>query len=1133
MKIQKLAIHNIASIEDAGIDFSAQPLAGSDVFLITGDTGSGKSTILDAICLALYGTTPRLSSTLMEGSVSEAGKDVQLDNPAQLLRRTTGEGYVQLSFEGSDGKAYLAEWSIARARGKATGRLQPRKWKLTDLSSGPIYTKDAEIRAEIGKAVGLSFDQFCRTTLLAQGQFTRFLNSKDEEKAEILEMITGADIYSKIGAKVFEMTRAKEAAYASARDAVQGISLLTPEQKAEKRKAIEDMRDAISLSRKAMDEVAAKAEWLVREAELGAAKEKAEAELAASVADTETEAFRLEERLVRDYRATARVRSDLSVFKEQSKLAAQAQDAVASLCETYRAVRSGLSFLQDRQKQISGDLSAVQAALDAEKPLARVIGKAPALYAQLDIIDSGLKAEQSLRERIDEQEAARNNILAPACALAQEKEDAAKEGKDAAASVLKVAEEALAAANLADLRREIASLVALQGKIVLAKERFQTTRQALEERRKEEAAIAGMEQTVKENGDALLVLQGELNGLKVAMEGAGRLYEAEKAAQGSAVGAMRRKLLVGDFCPVCMQKIVSALPTDAEVEARLRPIEDAFHAAKGAFDQKKDEYDKLAASIRSDGKRLSERKEAYANDRTLDHQKAALVEALKACGIETFDAASETALAQVDADVRRRKEAVEERERQGRVLEEKALEARKQSEAAGKIYEAAKDERTKAGSALKAAEAAMDKDKALEESRHKAVLVAAGVIDSIVEGSRWDPDWRKDYGIFRKEVDDLLESHDGLTDKKASLEESLRGVSLEARTAGLLLQDIEKMAPSWAEIPDLEKREVTGLSAKASSLKDRLLVENRNLEAAQAAAGQAREKVTAFLSSNPSLAKETLDLLSGYSEETVSRWEEHQKTVQGAVLTAKGALATVSRQLSEHEEKKPAFGEEDTVETLRERQDGFQDDILARTGEITLLEDDLRADEENGKRFGELSVKADAQRLERDKWVKLNEMIGDSAGKKFRKIAQSYVLGSLVTAANHYMKELSDRYTLEVVPGTFVILLEDAYQGFEKRPACTSSGGEGFLVSLALALALSDIGDSLSVDTLFIDEGFGTLSGEPLQNAINTLKTLRKKAGRHVGIISHIEEVREKIPVKIVLEQDHRTASSTVKVVPE
>ena len=163
----------------------------------------------------------------------------------------------------------------------------------------------------------------------------------------------------------------------------------------------------------------------------------------------------------------------------------------------------------------------------------------------------------------------------------------------------------------------------------------------------------------------------------------------------------------------------------------------------------------------------------------------------------------------------------------------------------------------------------------------------------------------------------------------------------------------------------------------------------------------------------------------------------------------------------------------------------------------------------------------------------MNQLIGDATGKKFRMIAQSYVLTSLIHSANSYMKSLTDRYTLKVTPGTFVITLEDAYQGFVSRAASTISGGESFLVSLSLALALSDIGQTLSVDTLFIDEGFGTLSGEPLQNAINTLRTLHTKEGRHVGIISHVEELRERISVQIQVNQEGNNSSSKIKIVPE
>ena len=128
MRLQKLTIHNIASVEDAVIDFDSHPLAGSDVFLITGKTGSGKSTILDAICLALYSSTPRLKNTSMQGDVADGDKSIKINDPRQLMRRNTGEAYVELTFVGNNGIPYKSRWSVARAHNRVSGNLQAKKW---------------------------------------------------------------------------------------------------------------------------------------------------------------------------------------------------------------------------------------------------------------------------------------------------------------------------------------------------------------------------------------------------------------------------------------------------------------------------------------------------------------------------------------------------------------------------------------------------------------------------------------------------------------------------------------------------------------------------------------------------------------------------------------------------------------------------------------------------------------------------------------------------------------------------------------------------------------------------------------------------------------------------------------------
>ena len=207
-------------------------------------------------------------------------------------------------------------------------------------------------------------------------------------------------------------------------------------------------------------------------------------------------------------------------------------------------------------------------------------------------------------------------------------------------------------------------------------------------------------------------------------------------------------------------------------------------------------------------------------------------------------------------------------------------------------------------------------------------------------------------------------------------------------------------------------------------------------------------------------------------------------------------------------------GEGESLESLEEKLNGL---LAAQEGLITakaLIEKEIADDDANRMKKGDTS-RLDALKAEAEKWGAFNRLYGDKEGNTLKKIAQSFILESLLNAANQHLQNMAPRYRLLVVPGSLELKLEDKYNGFSTRSTNTISGGESFLVSLSLALALADFGQHLGVSTLFIDEGFGTLSGEPLQNAINTLRTLHSQAGRQVGIISHREELRESIPVQI------------------
>lgn len=1133
MKIQKLVIHNIASFEDAEVDFSKAPLADSDVFLITGETGSGKSTILDAICLALYNNTPRMKNSKMEGAIDDAGKDVQVKSVAQLLREGTGEGFVKLTFEGSNGVPYEAEWSIARARNKPTGRLQGKNWTLKDLHSGTTYTKDAEIEAEIGRAVKLTFDQFCRTTMLAQGEFTRFLNSKDEDKAEILEMITGADIYSKIGAKVFKLTQQKEAAYVKAKEAFEGIILLPPEQREEKKCAIDDLNKQVREVIASREQMKAKAAWLKTEGDLAAGIKEAEKAKEDALKVIESEEFLQERAQLTSWKETREVRRNLETELSERAKAEGARKSIALMEDCYKKVRSGALFLQERDLAIQKELTEISAFLEKEKPELPAIEKQQAVEGQLGIINTGYDAISGWDEEIQEAEKNINEVLNPAKVAAETALSEARAAKTRAGETLQAAEEALSKAGIPAIRQEITKLTAEKGHIQLAHERIVNHATALTAYNKEGEAIIEAGKELERKRASCEALSSEVAELAEKAKQARTAYEAESMAMNNAVTAIRSKLTVGCTCPVCMQTINSALPTDQEIAAKLKPLSEASESAKTSYENKKNELGTLDATIAAEGDQLERRKKAHSEDTSVADCNKAVMAALKDCGIQVYDKDTDSSLGKRTEAIDARLLELASKEQQGQDLEAEVKKVRTADTNAGTAQEKAQKSFAEAEKRVNDANAELNKTKALKEARKKDVVAAVEVVKSIVKGTKWQDVWSNDRDGFWKELCDAVATHKEAIQKQTGLLEEKRTVSTTARTVKGVLSEIETMVPTWKAIETLPAKELSSIEETAKDLKDDLLIETQNVNNADKAANQAASKVDTFLSGNQNYDREKLMQLSAYTQETIEAIEKHQKDLGESLIAADASVKTLTKQADEHAAKRPEFEDGETQESLEAKVTECDNIILDLNAKATLLDQELKADTKNAEMVGDLAAEAESLRQTWVKWDRLNNLVGDATGNRFRKIAQSYVLGSLVTAANHYMRELTDRYALKVVPGTFIISVEDAYQGYASRPASTISGGESFLVSLSLALALSDIGDTLSVDTIFIDEGFGTLSGVPLQNAVNTLKSLRTKAGRHVGIISHIEELQEKIPVRIQVEKSERTSSSSVRVVPE
>ncbi len=207
MKILKISGKNVASLAgEFCVDFELKPLASAGLFAISGPTGAGKSTLLDALCLALYDATPRLPKLRSGSYLPDVGQEtVGAHDSRTLLRRGASEAHAEVDFVGNDDLRYRARWSVRRSRGKSGGALQKVGMSLHRLPElTALGGTNTEVLREIALRVGLTFDQFTRAVLLAQNQFSAFLNTEENERGALLETLTGSAIYSALSKRAHE-----------------------------------------------------------------------------------------------------------------------------------------------------------------------------------------------------------------------------------------------------------------------------------------------------------------------------------------------------------------------------------------------------------------------------------------------------------------------------------------------------------------------------------------------------------------------------------------------------------------------------------------------------------------------------------------------------------------------------------------------------------------------------------------------------------------------------------------------------------------------------------------------------------------------------------------------------------------
>ena len=1131
MKLQKLTIHNIASIEDAVIDFEAQPLSSSDVFLITGKTGSGKSTILDAICLALFADTPRLDGTQMEGETKDGNEDVRAKDPRQLLRRNTGEGYVKLTFTGSNGVHYEAQWMVRRANGNPKGRLQGKAWSLNNLDTGFSFNRDNEIKPEIKSAIGLDFNQFCRTTMLAQGEFTKFLNSNNADKAAILEKITGMDIYAKVGKKIFDVTKDKKQTLDIAKQRLEDIRTLTEDEV----KAKKEEKARLEAEYKSINEAVAadkaKLLWIETEAKLRNDIAAATEEHEKAKAAVDSDDFKAKDLLVRQWNATIEARNWMAKKKEAEDSKIKQQGTLSSLESDYASVLGGYAFAEQEKQQAEDEMEELKNRIEGEKDKKEVYEKAQTIVGYLNTIADGRRKIADSQTDIENEKKVLAEKLTPAFEKAQREAQKAQEEYEKEEGEIKAQEAALAELNLGGLRERQGKGKDLIQNINTAFERIESLANEVKRRKDATAALENTLAEIEKKQKELEQLKPQIHDAEIRMTTCKEALDKQKDTVDKFVKTLRQRLKVGDECPVCRQKIANELPHEEELAKLVAGLDEDFKKAEEAFNNLDNDKKRLEAEIKVATDNHNTAKAALDKDKSVETAERNVVETCKKCDIERYDDNTPAALEELRknteaalkelgdkiADGENKDSAIKEQRRvldkfRNETLEPKAKEVRE------------------AENAIKECKGRIAAQEEVVKSRGADVSDAEKDAAAIIAG-QWDIDWSKQPKEFAEQLNKQAKSYQENVKQRDDLANRLSGMTTNCRQVKEVIDGIVQLMPAWKGITASGTTIQPDLLNKAHGVKGKATTALTQLQQAEEAAQESSQKLGGFIESHKDISIEQLEVLNGYNAAQIGEIDNQLKADRDKELTKKTLMEEAKRKQVEHLNGKPELKEGETAETLDKHIKEQEPELEKKAAEKGAIIQELTDDEKNKGEKSKQIEEAEKMKAEWQKWKKLDDLIGDATGKNFRKIAQSYVLSSLIYSANSYMKTLTDRYTLKVEPGSFVISIEDAYQGYASRAASTISGGESFLVSLSLALALSDIGDQLAVDTLFIDEGFGTLSGEPLQNAINTLRSLQTRSGRHVGIISHVEELQEKIPVQIQVIQEGNNSSSEVKVV--
>jgi len=1131
MKILSIRFLNLNSLRgETHIDFRDPAFAGG-LFAITGPTGAGKSTILDAICLALYHGTPRLGQLTATSN--------------ELMTQHTGECWAEVEFE-SKGQAYRARWGQRRSRSKPGGKLQQADVYLSYGDGQLITTSISDKKVLTEEITGLSFDQFMRSVMLAQGAFAKFLEASRGERAELLEKLTGTEIYGRISARVYERTAEATSVVQRIRDFAGGVEVLAEDARSSKQVELSGTNTAIAEMKPGLNAVRAAVQWLNEVAEAQSNRDDADAHLGKCREEVQAAQEELAplgpgeeaERLRSAAEAMDRARTDYEeAIKEHARLTGATGEAGLELARrTWLASQASIRDQSKATKDLK-DLDTRRAELERQRDaiaggehLGEQLVQWRSLKKQLEDAQSRVcGAVGDLKTALEEHGKARDQA-ADALRQAMEAQTEASKAKETAAQEREALAAELGEASLEDLRR------------------------CLDAIRLESQSIEKLIPVIDDLGIEIVLIEGGRTkrqeaedmgrDLKIAMEAAAAVLEAaEQSVQDRRrlvdqerlireLSEHREHLREGEPCALCGSTVHPAV----EEYRKLNPSV-AQDALKDALEKEKQARDEVAEVRRADiaaaadaTAAMTARDQADVRRQKLEQRRDDILITLPSPteDLGELQARSLAMRERVEGESKRL-EQLELRTRDVEALEvaastlQSTVDAARSSE---KVLLATLKELAKSVTALE--QTLLEREKEADGCRHSLVdsLPGNALPEDIADWLEQRATEWSGYGAAVKALA-LMEG------QRARLE------SVAARADDRVNHwDALWSVGGWQLKPEWEA------SSESLGVLEGWLQEQRtacDTLAGQLSAADSRVKVAETAATQGARAFEPLLAASPFMTEAAFRaallepgrlqgLQERRGILQGNQRDARITLEDREQRLAGVRGKAITNRTSEDLSREQHEQEDASAKLQMRAGQ---LHGELEKDDANRAQLAGYQEQIEVAELVYTDWQHLNGLIGSADGNKFRLFAQGLTLDYLVLLANQHLQRLDGgRYHIARKDKSLDLEVVDSWQADASRSANTLSGGESFLVSLALALGLSDlVSQRTSIDSFFLDEGFGTLDSDSLDIALEAIDRLNA-SGKLIGVISHVEAIKERLPVQIRVVK-HRGVGNSKVLLPD